>query len=82
MQPAVRACVQSSKRAETTKGSRDCNITEFFKKCHGERVLHHLQRAKILEQEKKIVTKPLLNQKQCFRWDDSPFFILQAVHDI
>jgi len=35
MQPAVRACVQSSKRAETTKGSRDCNITEFFKKWHG-----------------------------------------------
>jgi hypothetical protein len=32
MQPAVRACVQSSKRAETAKGSRHCNITEFFKK--------------------------------------------------
>ncbi len=60
MQPAVRACVPSSKRAETAKGSRHCNITEFFKKWHGERVLHHLQRAKILEQEKKIVTKPLL----------------------
>jgi hypothetical protein len=60
MQPAVRACVQSSKRAETAKGSRHYNITEFFKKWHGERVLHHLQRAKILEQEKKIVTKPLL----------------------
>jgi hypothetical protein len=30
MQPASRACVQSSKRAETAKGSRHCNITEFF----------------------------------------------------
>jgi hypothetical protein len=60
MQPAVRACVQSSKRAETAKGSRHCNITEFFKKWHRERVLHHLQRAIMLEQEKKIVTKPLL----------------------
>jgi len=60
MQPAVRAYVQSSKRAETAKGSRHCNITEFFKEWHGERVLHHLQRAKILEQQKKIVTKPLL----------------------
>ncbi len=60
MQPVVRACVQSSKRAETGKGSRHWNITKFFKKWHGERVLHHLQRAKILEQEKKIVTKPLL----------------------
>jgi hypothetical protein len=32
MQPAVRACVQSSKRAETAKGSRHGNIKEFFKK--------------------------------------------------
>jgi len=32
MQPAVRACVQSIKRAETAKGSRHCNITEFFEK--------------------------------------------------
>jgi len=60
MQPAVRACVLSSKRAQTAKGSRHCNITEFFKKWYWERVLHDLQRAKILEQEKKIVMKPLL----------------------
>jgi hypothetical protein len=46
MQPAVRACVQSSKRTETAKGSSHCNITEFLQKWHGERVLHHLRRAK------------------------------------
>jgi hypothetical protein len=35
MQPAVRACVQISKRAETAKGSRHCNITEFLQKGKG-----------------------------------------------
>jgi hypothetical protein len=32
MQPAVRACVQSSKRPETANESRHCNITEFLQK--------------------------------------------------